>query len=138
MKTLSIRQPWAFLIIEGIKDIENRTWQTGYRGELLIHTGKMFDFNALDYLYNQGSFDLCSTIVQHFKIRKNPNHRVYCADTSEMGGIIGKVNLDDIVTNSKSKWADKDCFHWEISNAKPLTFIPCAGKLLLYETDYKE
>lgn len=137
MKTLSIRQPWAFLIIEGLKDIENRTWQTNYRGELLIHTGKTFDFNALDYLYNQGMVDLCTTIVKHFKIRRNLNQKIYCADTSEMGGIIGKVNLDEIVTNSKSKWADKGCFHWKLSGAKPIEFIPCAGKLLLYETNYK-
>ncbi len=37
MKTLSVRQPYAWLLVNGIKDVENRTWNTPYRGPLLIH-----------------------------------------------------------------------------------------------------
>ena len=37
MKCLSILQPWAWAIIHGGKDVENRTWRTAYRGPLLIH-----------------------------------------------------------------------------------------------------
>lgn len=37
MPALSVRQPWAWLIAEGYKPIENRTWGTRYRGRLLIH-----------------------------------------------------------------------------------------------------
>ncbi len=37
---LSIRQPWAWLIVNGYKDIENRTWSTRFRGKVLIHAGK--------------------------------------------------------------------------------------------------
>ena len=43
MKALSIRQPWASLIVAGIKDIENRSWVTNYRGKLLIHAAQKFD-----------------------------------------------------------------------------------------------
>jgi len=32
MKALSILQPWAWLVVNGHKDIENRTWGTGFRG----------------------------------------------------------------------------------------------------------
>ena len=39
MKALTIHQPWAHLIIHGIKRVENRAWQTNYRGPLLIHAG---------------------------------------------------------------------------------------------------
>ena len=39
-KALTIKQPYASLIVEGIKDIENRTWKTNYRGRILIHAGK--------------------------------------------------------------------------------------------------
>jgi hypothetical protein len=38
MKCLSIQNPWAPLICAGVKDVENRTWKTDYRGPLLIHT----------------------------------------------------------------------------------------------------
>jgi hypothetical protein len=37
MKTLSVRQPYASLICWGLKKIENRSWDTAYRGKLLIH-----------------------------------------------------------------------------------------------------
>ncbi len=37
---LSIRQPWAWAILEGHKRVENRTWRTHYRGPLLVHAGR--------------------------------------------------------------------------------------------------
>jgi len=40
MKALSIRQPWAELIIQGRKTIELRTWQTSYRGRIAIHASQ--------------------------------------------------------------------------------------------------
>ena len=40
MKALSIRQPWAWLILHGGKDIENRDWATRFRGRVLIHASK--------------------------------------------------------------------------------------------------
>lgn len=42
MKALSIRQPWASLIILGVKTIETRPWRTAYRGDLAIHASKTF------------------------------------------------------------------------------------------------
>jgi hypothetical protein len=47
MKCLSIKQPWAWAICnlpkEYRKDIENRTWNTKYRVEFLVHASKVFD-----------------------------------------------------------------------------------------------
>ena len=43
MKALSLRQPWAWLVAAGHKDVENRTWSTRFRGEFLIHAAKTFD-----------------------------------------------------------------------------------------------
>lgn len=40
MKALSLLQPWASLVVMGIKTIETRSWATQYRGELLIHASK--------------------------------------------------------------------------------------------------
>ena len=39
MKALTIKQPWAELIIEGYKKYEFRSWKTKYRGKILIHAG---------------------------------------------------------------------------------------------------
>jgi hypothetical protein len=43
MKTLTIKQPWASLIVEGLKDIENRTWATKFRGRVLVHAAAKCD-----------------------------------------------------------------------------------------------
>ena len=43
MKAISIRQPWAWLIVNGYKDVENRTWYTSHRGPLLICASKALD-----------------------------------------------------------------------------------------------
>ena len=50
MKVLTIRQPWATLIILGYKRFEFRSWQAKYRGEILIHAGKTVDKEAMNRL----------------------------------------------------------------------------------------
>ena len=43
MKTLTIKEPWATLIINGYKTYEFRIWKTNYRGKILIHAGKSIE-----------------------------------------------------------------------------------------------
>ena len=47
MKAITIKQPWATLIAKGYKEYEFRTWKTKYRGEILIHSGKVIDKKAM-------------------------------------------------------------------------------------------
>ena len=58
MKVLTIKQPYASLIVEGYKRYEFRSWKTNYRGKILIHAGlskdkniNKFDDYNLDYIY---------------------------------------------------------------------------------------
>ena len=117
MKALSIRQPWAWLIVQGIKDVENRTWRTAYRGPLLIHAGKTFD--KLGYAW----------IVDNFP------HLVLPAPTAfDLGGIVGQVVLVDCVREHASPW-----FFGEqgfvLSDARTLPFVPCHGALGIFEIE---
>ncbi len=48
MKALTIKEPWASLIVNGYKDYEFRGWKTNYRGKVLIHAGKSFDEDVRD------------------------------------------------------------------------------------------
>lgn len=47
MKVITIKQPFATLIAEGLKEYEFRTWKTKYRGDILIHAGKGIDKIAM-------------------------------------------------------------------------------------------
>lgn len=42
-KALSIRQPWATLLVHGIKTVEIRRWDTQFRGPVLIHASGIVD-----------------------------------------------------------------------------------------------
>ena len=48
MKVLTIREPWASLIINGYKKYEFRSWKTNYRGKILIHAGLNIEKDMLD------------------------------------------------------------------------------------------
>lgn len=47
MKVLSIKQPWAELVLQGRKTIELRKWNTNFRGEFLIHASKHPDIPSM-------------------------------------------------------------------------------------------
>ena len=48
MKTLSLKQPYAELILQGKKKIELRTWNTKFRGEFYIHSSLTPDKKAME------------------------------------------------------------------------------------------
>ena len=88
MKALSLKQPWATLIVTGIKLIENRTWVSNYRGPLLIHASKTWDENGARWvMHNFGELKGFIRSSNHIK-----------------GSIIGKVKMIDCVSESNSKW----------------------------------
>jgi len=107
---LSIRQPWAWLIAHGLKDIENRDWSTKFRGRFLIHTGKKVDAAAWDWIRDQFNIDL-------------PGPRVI-----ETGGIVGEAELVDCVTDHDSPWFFGK-YGFVIENARPRPFLAVAGQL---------
>lgn len=61
MKALTIKQPWAQLIIEGYKKYEFRSWKTKYRGKILIHAGMSLErdmasrFKDYNLTYTKGA-----------------------------------------------------------------------------------
>ena len=127
MKALSIREPWASLILAGIKPVENRSWPTPVRGRVLIHTGKKFDNHAFfDLLNNWHAYGLPSTVDDLLR-RKT-------AKGFSLGGIVGKAKLVDVLENSKSHWFSGK-YGLVLRDAKPLPFIPCKGQLGIYYPD---
>src|SRR5262249_5833572 len=79
LRILSIRQPWAYLIANGDKDIENRSWRTKYRGLFLIHASLALD-------------------------RDGCRAQKLLAEDMETGGGVGMAEIVDCVTYHPSKW----------------------------------
>ena len=63
MKALTIRQPWAALIVQGIKTIETRGWNTNYRGPLAIHAGAGVDIRRREAL-TVGDFEVTNDTLR--------------------------------------------------------------------------
>jgi len=84
-RALSIRQPWCWLIMQGLKDIEIRSWTTPFRGFFAIHASKIFDEEAFSYL---------NEILSIPEMEEYP-----------MGVIVGYAYLFDV-----KEFKDKDAF----------------------------
>jgi hypothetical protein len=107
---LTIKQPFAALVARGIKDVENRSWSTDYRGPIFIHAGRAWDETPLP--------------VPMWV----PDREIFT-----YGAIIGTVNLIDVIRNSDSPWADQGFHHWLIKDAELFEApVPARGKLGLW------
>jgi hypothetical protein len=111
MKVLSVKQPWASLIVNGIKDVENRVWKTNYRGELLIHATAEPAFEFSQYTIH---FKAAQIIEYVNYLGKSTNQ--FNPDKIINSAIIGKVDLVDCIKDSKSVWAIPDCWNWVLEN----------------------
>jgi hypothetical protein len=49
MKALSVQQPWANMIVSGVKTIETRVWKTKYRGNILIVSSRFPEIALAGY-----------------------------------------------------------------------------------------
>ena len=121
LKCLSVQQPWASLIIgmdhdldlPRVKDVENRTWPTSHRGELLIHASKTPDRESMRHLF--------PTSTAPFWVEW------------PYGMILGVVELVDVITDSDSPWALEGQWHWILENPRRFAQpIPWVGRLGLH------
>ena len=129
MKALSIRQPWAWLIGAGFKDIENRDWQTQFRGRIYIHTGKKADHQGFWQLWRS---ELCLSLPDYAQIQI-----ANLTPFWEQSAIIGEVDVVDCVTSSDSMWF---VGKYGLVLANPVLYeepILCKGKLGFFEPDFK-
>ena len=61
VKIISVRQPWAWLIVAGHKDVENRKWRTSYRGRLLIHASQAMEEE--DFPMQRQWIETCGIVI---------------------------------------------------------------------------
>lgn len=124
MRALSIRQPWAFLIVNGYKDVENRDWKREVRGEILIHASRLCDPSGYEFLRRE--------LPELYALVPPP-------DRIDRGGIVGKATITDCVTWHPSIWfRGKYGFLFDTDKSTPLPFKPCNGQLGFFAAAYGE
>lgn len=117
MKALSIRQPWAWLIIHGGKDIENRTWPTRFRGRFLVHASR--GMTRREYAEVRAALNL--------------HEQLPAFEDLERGGIVGSVELLDCVTSSDSPWF-MGPHGFVLRDPQPMPFTQRGGMLGFFDT----
>ncbi len=117
VRALTIRQPWAWAVIYGGKDVENRRWRTAYRGPLLIHAGKNADPDpeaTARVLWTMADPEAFGQPRAALRARE---------------AIVGFVHLADVLTDSPSPWATAGRYHWALEFPEPIDPpIPCRGR----------
>ena len=128
MKVITIKQPYASLIANGLKELEFRTWKTKYRGDILIHAGLGIDKEAmikfkkynLDYpsgcIIAKAKLTDCIYIDDKIKTElKNKNELIY----------------EHVIKDKK--WQG---YGFKLENIEKISPIYIKGKLSLWDFDY--
>ncbi|MBG6287718.1 ASCH domain-containing protein [Pseudomonas nitroreducens] len=119
MKALSIRQPWAWLVVNGFKPIENRDWPTRYRGRFLVHASKGM---------TRDEYEDARDLAHELGITIPAPHEL------ERGGIVGEATITGCVDHSASPWFFGK-FGFALVDAKQLPFRPLKGQLGFFDVE---
>ena len=127
---LAVQQPWAWLIVNGIKDVENRNWSLPekYLGQLvLIHASARPPFSIAT------ARDIVCEIHARYGL---PGGLRYPPMGRGVGGIVGMARLVGCTHDHVSPWAIKGQWHIQLAEARPLPFMRCKGALGFFRVDY--
>lgn len=114
---LTIRQPWALLVVEGVKTYEFRSWYTSLRGVLWIHAGSRVEKDVVEELFPDATIDQfpTSALVGAVYVSACLHRKEYKTAAPE-------------IKNVKSEYA------WKLACAKALDDpIPALGRLGIWK-----
>lgn len=127
MKVLTLKQPWASLVAEGIKQYEFRTWKTNYRGKVLIHAGAGVEKKELDRFKDLDLDYPSKKIIAEVEIE----------DCLELDDNLNKkiISENNIAYGSKNRTG----YAWKLKNVKKINVDKeINGKLGLWNIDLKD
>lgn len=119
MKALTLRPSFAWLVVNGHKDIENRSWATRLRGRVWIH--------ASISPVTRAEYENFVAICRYRRVKDFP-----ARDAFQTGGIVGSVEIVDCVTKSRSYWFGGD-YGFVLRNARRSRFRAMKGKLGFFD-----
>jgi hypothetical protein len=151
MKALSGRQPWWWAILHAGKRIENRVWNTSYRGPILLHAAKGCTRDeyedAIVWMENAGVIASLADVPR--------------LQAMQRGGVVGRARIVDVIrpwvpslrvggeppgappfrstldrfypAGIDHRWHMTEQYGFVLADVEPLPFAPCAGSFGLFE-----
>lgn len=114
MRVITLKQPWATLVAEGLKKYEFRSWKYNYRGEILIHAGKGIDKEAMNKFKNMNLDFPSSKIIAKVNIvdciQLNPeiNKKIILENELVYGNKLDRVGYAWVLNNVEKIDDDKE------------------------------
>lgn len=131
MKTLTLLNPWATLLVAGIKTIETRSWRTNYRGWLAIHSSAKTKTKLQDLsLFGEFTFD-------YTKILDLCKFNGFIIASCKLVDVVPAESIRDSLSSFERYAGNyKDGrFAWVLENIQRLPVpIPAKGRLGLWES----
>jgi hypothetical protein len=115
MKCITLKPAWAWAVFHAGKDIENRTWETSYRGPLAIHASASI-----------ASADDDAEVIK----------RICGVDVPldlQCGAVVGVVDLVDVAPDFRSRWYSPGLIGWKLAKPRACVPVDVKGKLGLWE-----
>lgn len=127
MKALSFSRPWDYAVLYCGKDVENRKWQTHFRGRICVHRAKSWDEDGFKWMC-QHREDLG---ISYESLQLMRDSRIWA-----QSGLVGEVDITDCVLGppdeSDSPWYFGP-YGFTLANPKAYEkIIPCRGALKLW------
>jgi len=120
LKAFSVKQPWAWLIVNGHKDVDNRLWPAAHIGNVLVHATKE--------RASEHEWHIARKLCETQGIELPPEAAL------PRGGIVGIVSITGCTLgHCQSPWFSGPV-GWQLADARQLDFVPFKGRLTLFET----
>lgn len=122
MRALSLTQPWAWLVVHGGKHVENRLWNTKFRGRFVIHAARAMTAEQYE----------CAKILALRVGGTELTGRMPPPGELERGGIVGVAELVHVlfpVLEPTEPWHLPGQFGFVLTDVEPVRFHPCKGSL---------
>lgn len=130
MRVITLKQPWATLVAEGLKKYEFRSWKLNYRGEILIHAGKGVDedamkkFEHLNLKYPQSKIVAKVKILDCIELNDKINKQIIEENELVYGhkynrtGYAWKLELIEKINNSKKLSGKQGIWNIDLNEKK--------------------
>ena len=126
MKAISIRQPYAWAICAGHKDVENRIWATRYNGPVLIHAGAREikdDIDGVMRLVAEGTGETVEKIERDYR------------RDADFGAVVGVAHLVACVQRFDSPWFNGP-YGFVLRDARRVGPVPFKGQLGFFDVPH--
>lgn len=122
MKALSIKAPGIWTLLNGCP-IDQRTWDTTYRGPLALHASKTKDRDKYNWLRAR---------AEGLGIDRD---RIPAYEKFRKGGIVAVCELVDCTRDFDSPWRHKHAYPWAfaLKDVRPVEFVPWHGSQRLFD-----